>query len=312
MSPPDAASATMMRRARHAVALFWQRVMMWLVRHCPWLISTLTPPLVWGTWHTSPYLRGNLLANARAVLGPQSSLREQAMLGRQTLRNFFEFIIDLGRIQDRPREELVARVCEIEGSEQYREARALGRGAILVSAHLGSFEVGLAALREHEQRVHVVFQRDLERAGFERLRAAHRRRLGIIEAPVDDGLPMWLALRDALNRNEVVLMHGDRVMPGQKGQRMPFMGHHAMLPTGSVRLALASGAPIIPIFAPRESDGRVRILLEKPIIADPQAALIDGVHPAMRELAATLERTIRRYPDQWLMVHRPWCEGESP
>jgi KDO2-lipid IV(A) lauroyltransferase len=136
--------------------------------------------------------------------------------------------------------------------------------------------------------------------------------MGIVEAPIDDGLAMWLGLRDALNRNEVVLVHGDRLMPGQRGVRMEFLGRPALLPSGPVRLAIASGAPIVPLFAPRDPDGRVRILLEKPILVDPHAALIDVVHPAMRELANAMERIIRRYPDQWIMVHQPWCEDDAP
>jgi KDO2-lipid IV(A) lauroyltransferase len=203
------------------------------------------------------------------------------------------------------------RIADIEGVEAYHEARSLGRGAILVSAHLGSFEIGLAALHKHEPRVHVVFQRDRERSEFERLRTSHRQRLGIMEAPIDDGLAMWMRLRDALGHNEVVLMHGDRVMPGQKGERIKFLGRYALLPTGPLRLALASGAPIVPLFAPCDPDGRIRILLETPIVVDPQAALHDGIHPAMRELTATMERIIRRYPNQWFMVHSPWCEDDG-
>jgi KDO2-lipid IV(A) lauroyltransferase len=307
----DAGSTSVTKRVRHAAGLFWQRGLMGTVIRCPWLIRALTPGAVWGTWLASPYLRANLRENARAVLGPESSARQQTNLGKRTLRNFFEFIIDLGRVQGHSVDELMPRIAEIEGVERYLRARALGRGAILVSSHLGSFEIGLAALRKHEPRGHVVFQRDVERKGFERLRASHRQRLGIMEAPIDDGLTMWLGLRDALGRNEVVLMHGDRVMPGQKGVRMDFLDRCALLPTGPVRLALASGAPIVPLFAPRDPDGRIRILLEEPIIVDPQAMLHNDVHPAMRELAATMERIIRRYPDQWLMVHRPWCKDDG-
>ena len=53
--------------------------------------------------------------------------------------------------------------------------------------------------------------------------------VGFLEAPVDDGLSVWVGLRDALLRNEVVLMQGDRVMPGQRGMRLPFLSGHMVI-----------------------------------------------------------------------------------
>jgi lauroyl/myristoyl acyltransferase len=102
----------------------------------------------------------------------------------------------------------------------YQEARRNQRGAVIVTAHLGCFELGMAALVEHEKRVHVVFRRDPS-PRFDRLRSRLREMLGVREAPVDDGWATWSRLRDALSSDEVVLIQGDRVMPGQKGQPRP-------------------------------------------------------------------------------------------
>ena len=116
--------------------------------------------------------------------------------------------------------------------------------------------------------MHVVFKRD-DMSRFEQVRSALRKRLGVIEAPIDDGWTVWLRLRDALMRNEVVMLQADRVMPGQKGCPLPFLHGHVELPTGPIKLALASGAPVVPIFALRTRSGRMQINIEPPIFVEP-------------------------------------------
>jgi KDO2-lipid IV(A) lauroyltransferase len=116
---------------------------------------------------------------------------------------------------------------------------------------------------------------------------------------------VWLKLRDALARDEVVMVQADRVMAGQKGSKVRFLFGHLLLPTGPVKLALASGAPIVPIFAIRTSDGRIRIHVEPHIVVDPSD---QDPHPALLKLAATLEKYVRTYPEQWLLLHPAFCE----
>jgi len=134
----------------------------------------------------------------------------------------------------------------------------------VVTAHLGSFETGVAALRMHEDNVHVVFVRD-NLSGFESMRSAQRRRLGVHEAPIDDGWRTWMKLRDALRTDHVVMLQGDRVMPGQRGVVVPFLDGHIEVPSGPVKLALASGAPIVPIFAITDGRGGIDVHIEAPI-----------------------------------------------
>jgi KDO2-lipid IV(A) lauroyltransferase len=168
---------------------------------------------------------------------------------------------------------------------------------------MGSFEVGMAALLEFEKKIHVVFKRDVGR--FEQTRQALRQHLGVIEAPVDDGWGVWMRLRDALRANEVVAIQGDRVMPGQKGQRMPFLGGHLLLPSGPAKLALASGAPIVPVFSLRTSAGKIKLFIEDPINVD------GDIEEAMNKIAAVLAKYVQAYPEQWLMLHPAFCEDSG-
>ena len=289
------------RGVRAAFARFWvDGALMFSLEHAPWLAHRTRPFFLWWTWHTSRYIRGNLMENAGQLLGPGSTATARRRLAKQVLNNHWLFMTDFGRMRNWSRQRLLEEIVEVEGEQRYRRARSLRRGLILVTAHLGSFEVGLAGIAERERRVHVVFTRDAM-GTFDRLRSERRQKLGVVEAPLDDGLAMWLQLRDALGRDEVVLMQGDRVMPGQKGVTIDFLGRPMRFPTGPVRLALATNAPIVPVFTLHTPDRRIRIVLEEPIIVD------DGeLMPAVRRLAKVIERYVGAHPEQWLLIHRVW------
>lgn len=233
-------------------------------------------------------------------------------VARRTLANFYSFCCDVCSAGNQSVEDLLDRLDGVEGHERYLAARAAGRGVIITTAHMGSFEVGLAALRQIEPIIHVVFRRDADSA-FEQSRSALRQRLGVIEAPVDDGWTIWLRLREALLRNEAVVLQGDRVMPGQKGEPVPFLGGHLMLPTGPAKLALATGAPIVPIFSLRTPGGKVRVMIEPPISADSTNSELGdrGDRSALMGWAQVLEKYLKAYPDQWLLLQPALVEDEG-
>ena len=299
------ASSDGARASRRPANSFWLNALFWNARHAPWLLRISRPFFLGAAWRFSSYLRDATLANARRLLGPDSTEAERTALARSVIENFYQFVEDIGRALRRSRDDLLAGIDLAHGREAWRRVRSPGRGAIVVTAHLGAFEVGMAALAQLEPRVHVVFHRDAF-ARFEELRAALRRHLGVREAAVGEGLPVWLRLREALRADEVVVMQADRVLPGQKGRRISFLGGHILMPSGPARLAALSGAPMIPTFAVRGPNGRIRFVIEEPIRVEQ-----DEIDDAMLHLGAVIERNVRAYPGQWLMLERVWLEDRD-
>jgi KDO2-lipid IV(A) lauroyltransferase len=293
--------------ARRKAADFWLNLLFWQTRRNPQFPVKTKPIFFLLTWKFAHLMRENTLCNSRRLLGSAASQSDQLSLARSTIGHFYDFICDVGRSVGQSREQMLKRIEATEGHDNYLNARAAGKGAIVVTAHMGSFEVGIAALLEHDKCVHVVFRKDAY-GRFERTRSALRQSLGVNEHCVDDGLAVWMRLRDALTNDEVVLVQGDRVMPGQKGKRVAFMGGHMMLPTGPAKLALASGAPIVPIFSVRRDDGQIRLFVEEPI----WVKSAEEVDEAITKFAEILEQYLRRFPDQWLMIQRAWCEDMTP
>ena len=116
-----------------------------------------------------------------------------------------------------------------------------------------------------------------------------------------------MRLRDALANDEVVLIQGDRVMPGQKGQPVRFFDGHTLMPTGPVRLAMVTGSPIIPVFSVRMPNGKIRLFIEEAILVGDMPGGISQ-DQAMNQLGAVLEKYVRLYPDQWLENRPAWIE----
>lgn len=276
-----------------------------MARYATWALRSTKSLWVECGWRLHKPMRQGLLANAARILGPESTKAQHSQLARQVTGHFYDFVSDFAYSAGLSRPQLLERVASIEGQELYKRTRAEKRGAILATAHMGNFEVSMAALAEREPKLHVVFHRDAF-GQFERVRARLRKQLGVTEHMAEEGWPMWLRLRDALMNDEVVMLQADRVMPGHKGVLVPCMGGHIRLPTGPAKLAAISGSPIVPVFSERHADGSVRIMIEPPI------EVSQATYEAVRQLAAVLEKHIRARPQQWMMPRKAWIEDLKP
>ncbi len=289
-------------RWRKAAAEFWLRRFFFLAERAPLVLRIAHGILCAGAFWLSPAIRHGTRANARRILGPDATGAQIDRLARAVLSNFYLFCCEIAQGRHQSATDLARRVETIEGHDRYLRSRELRRGIIIVTAHMGSFEVGVAALREFEPQIHVVFRRDNVDL-FDRARSELRARLGVSEAPLDDGWTVWIRLRDALLANQAVLLQGDRVLPGQKGKAVPFFNGHIELPLGPFKLARVTGSPVVPIFTVRDADGGIRLFVEEPIEApDDDAGLL--------ALARIIEKYVRAYPDQWLTLQPAWCEDQ--
>lgn len=273
---------------------------------CAPLAHIVKPAGCRGALLVLPHVRAAIRQNSLRIFGKELSQAEEKRFARNVMGSFFDFVVDVARTSRMTAQELGYLVEEVEGLEAYRAVRAKKCGAILVTAHIGTFEAGLAALADAEKKVRVVFKRDAV-AGFEHIRSKLRDSLGIIEAPIDDGIGTWLSLREALLNDEVVVIQGDRAEPGQKSEVVPFLHGHLRLPTGPVRLAQLTGAPIIPVFALPSKNRRYRVLLKSPI----EAQAVNGpagTKAMLSLLAEAIASVVRDHPEQWLALEPVFYE----
>lgn len=231
-------------------------------------------------------LRGNL-----ARLLPEASDAVRARLARRIFRNYARYLVDYGRFRWMAGDRLEAAVAGLEGGPNLQEAFRLDRGVILVTGHVGNWELGGLFFGHRGVRVHVVTLPDGSRQ-IDAIREMYRGHHAV-NTIVLDGSPFApLEMMAALKRREMVAMLVDR---WEKADGVPaaFLGGMHHLPRGPFALSLATGAPILPAFVVRDGKSYQGIV-EPPFVVQG-----DDFAPYASRVSQALERVIRRCPDQW-------------
>ena len=206
-----------------------------------------------------------------------------------------------------------------EGEERITEAINQGRGLVVVSAHFGNFEYGASRLGAIGYRMTTPVERMRPEALYEWF-CETRQHHNLYVLPADSRETLR-AMKNALARNELVLVAADRYIIGSSIET-PFFGEPARLPTSPFALALKTGAPVVASFSWRLGRGRshgVVIPLDIPPketkekTQASQARGEDGMARAVRSYVEQLERIIIAHPEQWVStLETIWDTGDAP
>lgn len=242
--------------------------------------------------------------NLRQVLR-EASEEEIKRKARKVFQNFAKYIVNFSRFRQINQSNL-GELITIEGIENLHRSLAAGKGVIILTAHLGNWELGGAALALLGYPMNVVALSH-EEVSVDRLFVQQRISKGI------KVIPFGLAAKrcyQALRHNEIVALLGDWDIKSQ-GVRIPFFGKLTTLPRGPVILSLKTGAAILPGFTIRQKDNRCKLFFEKPIFPESTGHKEEDVQKLSNQVSKSLESYIRRYPEQWLLFHEVWSEETS-
>ena len=253
-------------------------------------------------WWFSPLARPRLEYNLQVAI-PELA-KDKAALRRISWRNFryhAKAYADLMMLPRTPVESMRSSL-KVLGLDYLEEARDLGKGVLVVSCHMGSYEV-VAAIWSATLAPVSFFAEELEpKELFEWYRDT-RARLGISVLTLDHGglRKVLQALRD----EEMVITAIDRDITGT-GHMMPFFGKLAPIPLGPAAIALRTGVPLFPVCVYRLPDDTYMAEGAPLVLAKSTGdAKADQVR-ATEELLGHIENFIRRHPEQWHVPHRIW------
>ncbi|TRZ48572.1 hypothetical protein D4Q80_03680 [bacterium] len=236
--------------------------------------------------------------NLKAIF-PEKSEREIRRIRIRVFRNFAKYLVDFFRFSKITRDE-VKKYIGIENSHYFDEALKKGKGVVVLSAHLGNWELGgavvgllgyplwVVVLPHKDKKVDEFFNRQRESKGVKII-------------------PLGKAARQCfrvLRNNELLGLVGDKDF-SDKGVVLDFFGRPALFPQGPAELALKTGAIIVPAFVVRNGDDSCTLKIGNPIEFSP-AGSPDDLPNLMRRYITIIEEVIKKYPEQWYMFRRFW------
>lgn len=249
----------------------------------------------WLTWALSPSYRANFRANvAQAGLTFAQARPAIAETGR--------FVAELPRLWLRPRDQSCLGNVRVEGRGHAEQAFAQGRGVIFFGAHCGSFELGSQALAELYGPVTAMY-RPARKPWLARLERIARDSDQLTMAPA--GLSGIRQMYKSLKANQAVALLADQAPPEGLGLWAPFFGRLAYSVTLPARLALQTGAVLLPVDCERLPHGRgYRLKIWPPLTGLADCANAEdgqgGMLQAVTRVNQAIEAIVLSQPGQYL------------
>jgi len=286
------------RLGRFAVrGVFWRHYLDWAVINLPFYVYPVQ--LVFCTFFffffAAPARRA-VVANLAVVL-PGSSRAMNYLRAFRTLANFAWTITDAA-IHKIIKEEFSYKIIGAEWLEQLGAAP----GAIVLTAHMGSYDLGAALFAEKFRReIRVVRAPEPDRQTAQHLTASLARAgEGAVKVDYNTaGALLSFDLLKAVRSGEIVSIQGDRV-EGEMGQvTARLFGHEVQLPNGPFVLALVAQVPIYPLFIARFGCRRYAIIVHEPIRLESTGDREKDIAKGVGKWCAILEKTVAARWDQW-------------
>lgn len=243
--------------------------------------------------------------NLQTILGPDKDISGMA---RKVFRNFGKYLVEFFRMEAEATQAFVDKNVEFINRHRLDEALQQGRGAIILTAHIGNWELGGVvlgvlgypllgiALPHRERPVNDLFN-------------AQREARGLQVVPISQAVRKCF---EALRANKVIAVLADRDFTAN-GERMKFLGKEAFIPKGAAIFACRTGAPILPAFLTRHEDDSFTMEIKEPIYAPVEKDFENEegrIRHVMRQYTDVIEDMIRQDPTQWLMFREFWERTE--
>ena len=237
--------------------------------------------------------------NLKAIF-PDKTITEIRKIRRAMFRNFAKYLVDFFRFSKIDKEYIKQNI-HIENIRNFDEAASKKKGVVVLTAHLGNWELGgvviaisgypfwAVALPHKNNKINDFFN-------YQRMIK------GVNVIPYGHAVRKCL---DVLNKNELVALVGDRDF-SERGILLDFFGRPSLFPPGPAAFSLRTGANIVPGFMLRNNDDSFTLRIERPIEFKASGNKDEDEAALTKKYISIFEDYIRKYPDQWYMFRRFW------
>ncbi|MBF6614085.1 MAG: lysophospholipid acyltransferase family protein [Chloroflexi bacterium] len=298
---------------RKAAKHIWVGVKYWTFRLVSYVTGKL--PLRFSYWAGAVvgdvvYLTwkqhsANAVSNMRRVMGDSADWKLVKETARDSFRNYAKTLVDFLRYPYLDSGDIRRAIPLQHGWENLEKARSKGKGVIVISGHIGNWDMAGALLGSRGLPLHAVAD-SFEPKRMDDLINGTRERSGINIIKMETN--SLKQIFTALKHNEIVMLLFDRPQPNE-GVPVQFFGETAWLPTGPAAIALKTRSAIVVGYCTRKPGNKTFYgAFEPPIDYEP---LLTGdkerdIQIITQEIVTRMEGVIRHYPDQWYMFRQMW------
>ncbi|MCM8761183.1 MAG: lysophospholipid acyltransferase family protein [Candidatus Omnitrophica bacterium] len=246
--------------------------------------------------------RAVVINNLKIITDSSANDKQIVAMAREVFRHFAKYLVDFFRFQ-KVDLEYIRKFVKIEGEENLRAALANSRGVILLSAHMGNWELGgvIISMMGYPVSGVVLTHQNKKINDF-----FTRQRLTGNMTPIEIGASLKACYR-VLRNNGLLALLGDRDFT-KNGLPVKLFGRCVLVPRGPAVFSYRIGSAIVPSFMVRERDDTFRLVFSEPLFADRSKAEEEAIIELAGKYTAVTEAFIRQYPEQWYIFKDIWLQ----
>jgi lauroyl/myristoyl acyltransferase len=234
----------------------------------------------------------NVKRNLKLVFPTLSDKRLSSMT-RNLFRNYSKYLIDYSKFANLNKNVVIEQISCSKGKENLDSALQINKGLILLTAHLGNWELGGIFFGSYGLKTNILTLRD-ENPEIDNIRRWYRETYGVKTITVGDSPFSTIEMVKALSNKEVVAMLIDRYPGGLNSIMIDFFNKPTLFPRGPFVLSKLTGAPIVVAFVVKEKKAYKGIIKGPFIVRNEKEE-----YEILKEVVKILEEHIILYPDQW-------------
>jgi predicted LPLAT superfamily acyltransferase len=192
------------------------------------------------------------------------------------------------------------------GSENIKHMAEMKRGAIMIGAHLGNWEIAGHFISRYDTVVNIlIYDGEHEQIKQYMDSVTGGKKFNII--PIKSNLSHVYLMSEALMRGETICLHADRFLKGNRTKAISFMGEEAPFPMGPFQLIKSLKAPYTFVYGVKTGATHYDFFARPPR----EVNQFSGVDEMMEDYARDLEGMVKKYPAQWFNYYDFWAKADS-
>ncbi len=297
VSAPPARRVTLAHRAEFAAL----RSTIGALSVLPWNTAVAMGARLGLLGHWPVGIRRTVVREQIAFAFPELSQADVERIARASYISLGTTTIETALMASLDRQHLLDLVSETKGFHHFEEAHARGRGVIVVTGHLGNWELGGAYLAARGVPMDAIVRRQGNPL-FDRYLNETRRTLGI---EIVNDFEAVRRIPRSLKAGRTVGFIADQGLLNLASTFVPFFGRLAKTPRGPGVFALRMGIPVVFAAMIRQADGRYHMNLE-PVPVHETGDREADVDRVVADYTQVLERWVRQVPEQYFWHHKRW------